>query len=169
MSTEFINEGTVSPPDGGQDIANPAVHTESPNHFDNAASPPPDTQQLSQFVIPPQGISHEVEDEVAEGVWGYLIPIGSSQHQDAVVLKKRAVCPATLPNATSRQTRSATRSQGTAPGNRRQNESSKQKGSPSGGYIIGRHPECGKSIMVDLCGLSQGKRLILVIRYHSSE
>ena len=154
MSTEFINEGTVSPPDGGQDMANPALYATSPHRPDNAVSPPPDTQQLSQFVIPPQGISHEVEDEVAEGVWGYLIPIGSSQHQDAVVLKKRAVCPVALPNATSRQTRSVTRSQGTAPANSRQNESRRQKGSPSSGYIIGRHPECGKSIVADLCGLS---------------
>ncbi|KAI9765817.1 MAG: hypothetical protein M1840_007099 [Geoglossum simile] len=149
MSTEFVNEGTVSPPDGGQGPVNAAVHTTSPHRLDNAVSPPPDTQQLSQFVIPPQGISHEVEDEVAEGVWGYLIPIGSSQYQDAVVLKKRAACPIALPNATSRQTRSATRSQMTAPENRRQNESGKQKGSPSGGYIIGRHPECDIVVQSD--------------------
>ncbi|KAI9781429.1 MAG: hypothetical protein M1839_006023 [Geoglossum umbratile] len=149
MTTEFINEGTVSPPDAGQDQANPAAHITSPHRLDNAGSPPPDTQQLSQFVMPPQSISHEVEDEVAEGVWGYLIPIGSSQHQDAVVLKKRAVCPIVLPNATSRQTRSATRGRGRSSENGKQNESDKQKGSPSGGYIIGRHPECDIVVQSD--------------------
>ncbi|KAG9619954.1 hypothetical protein KCU98_g20734, partial [Aureobasidium melanogenum] len=37
-------------------------------------SPPSDTQPYSQF-LPPPPISYEVEDEEAEGVWGYLVPL----------------------------------------------------------------------------------------------
>ncbi|KAH0543520.1 hypothetical protein FGG08_002188 [Glutinoglossum americanum] len=139
MNTEYVNEGTVSPPDGEQGPA----HVRSPVQYDSVTSPPSDTQQLSQFVIPPQSISHEVEDEEAEGVWGYLVPIASSQYEPSVVLKKRAACTVVLPNATSsRQTRSAAKGKGKERAKGKQNDPVKPKGSPSTGYIIGRHPEC---------------------------
>jgi serine/threonine-protein kinase Chk2 len=145
MTTEYVNEGTVSPPDGGQ---GPASHPVlSPFHAESVTSPPSDTQQASQFIYPPQGISREVEDEEAEGVWGYLTPIASSQYEPSVVLKKRDSCAVVLPKMTSRQTRSATKGKGKDSANGKQNEPGRQKGSPSNGYIIGRHPECGKSIV----------------------
>ncbi|KAH0552977.1 hypothetical protein GP486_006827, partial [Trichoglossum hirsutum] len=139
MTTEYINEGTATP-DGGR---GPTGHPiQSPPRPESATSPPSDTQQASQFVYPPPSISNEVEDEEAEGVWGYLTPIASSQYEPSVVLKKRDACAVVLPKATSRQTRSAAKGKGKVAANGKQNQPGKQKGSPSNGYIIGRHPEC---------------------------
>lgn len=70
-----------------------------------------DTQALSQFVYPPRAFADEVEDEAAEGVWGYLFRLDSKVH-DVLVLRRRENCG--------------------------------DEQGPPGGYLIGRHPECGK-------------------------
>ena len=64
------------------------------------SSPGEDTQTtavLSQFIPPSQRISDEVEDEAAEGVWGYLTPMSGTNYR-TLVLKKRTECP--MPDAT---------------------------------------------------------------------
>lgn len=138
--------------------ARPAVQRKSDSRTTPAASPPPsslrasglssppsDTQPFSQFLAPPP-YSYEVEDEEGEGVWGYLIPIDGVS--DALVLRKRAACP--IP--------------GTGIGNpygqkkvskqtymHKENEYESKKatsGVPSGGYLIGRHPECDRIINI---------------------
>lgn len=106
-------------------------------------SPPSDTQPYSQF-LPPAPISYEVEDEEGEGVWGYLIPLdGAVNRSDALVLRRRAACP--VPSTRV----------GKSDGKHKVNPSTykaqeegyekekAEKGLPAGGYLIGRHPECG--------------------------
>ena len=137
------DKGTLSPPHNGRAVANTDAQPQF--RIDNINSPPPDTQELSQFVNPIQSISHEVEDEEAEGVWGYLIPIGFSQHQEAVVLKKRDKCGVVLPTRRSRRKGTPVISQDNTIENESPQERPRPRGSPSSGYIIGRHPECGKS------------------------
>ena len=63
----------------------------SEDHLPVFSSPPGDTQALSQFVYPPRAFADDVEDEAAEGVWGYLIPLDDTVGQ-SLVLKKRNNC-----------------------------------------------------------------------------
>jgi serine/threonine-protein kinase CHEK2 len=74
-------------------------------------------------------------------VWGYLVPL-DDKFSHTLVLKRRTCCPSLFPKGDS--------SKGNGDG-----ENAKQKGNqhahdekangtPAGGYLIGRHPECGK-------------------------
>ncbi|KAJ5217500.1 uncharacterized protein N7469_011125 [Penicillium citrinum] len=105
-ATDIRKEVTATPPD-------------SPNHAHDlsqaVSSPPGDTQALSQFVYPPRAFADDVEDESAEGVWGYLLPLDDNV-SGPFVLKKRDSCAG-------------------------RNKASKNGQAP-GGYLIGRHPEC---------------------------
>jgi serine/threonine-protein kinase Chk2 len=88
-----------------------------------------------------------VNDEAEEGVWGYLLPL-DPKYGKSLVLKKRNACP--LPGGMQ--------DFGKASGNRMSKngkgkdyekeeeayEQTKLQGIASGGYLIGRHPECGK-------------------------
>jgi serine/threonine-protein kinase Chk2 len=104
------------------------------------SSPPGDTQALSQFVYPPRALADDVEDEAAEGVWGYLIPL-DARFGNALVLKRRENCSSPAlevishRNGTSRTKRPKK--------NDSLGRAKEQIGSP-GGYLIGRHSECGK-------------------------
>ena len=143
-------ESTVSPVEGKPSQLNHRSPPSSPLHYTQGAlsSPPPsDTQAFSQFFIPPKTLSHEVQDEEAEGVWGYLVPIDSN-HGQTLVLKNRLACPAPFP-AESFGKGSKERGRG-GHGDSYVNEETtyeKEKrnvGFPASGYLIGRHPECGK-------------------------
>lgn len=108
------------------------------------SSPPGDTQALSQFVYPPRAFADDVEDEAAEGVWGYLIPL-DDRAGHALVLKKRNSCDSgscgqTDREATSSPSRSAKKQSKTY----KKPEVAKSPAYPPSGYLIGRHPECGK-------------------------
>lgn len=79
-------------------------------------------------MYPPRAFADEVEDEDAEGVWGYLLPLGE-HGKGPLVLKKRTQCgddgsPAKVKSG-------------------KKNELCKNAQSP-GGFLVGRHPECGK-------------------------
>jgi len=92
----------------------------------------------------PAPYSYEVKDEEAEGVWGYLVPLqGVPGTQDTLVLKRRAACP--LPGTS---TRADGRHQVSADQYIQEEGSIEQekvsKGVPAGGYLIGRHNECGR-------------------------
>jgi serine/threonine-protein kinase Chk2 len=96
-------------------------------------------------------LSDEVEDEVKEGVWGYLFPLDTRHGGRCVVLKKRTTCPCpddlenTLLESKQQHNKSELEQEETY-------EKSKIKGEPSGGYLIGRHPECGKfTLKLDRC------------------
>src|SRR5436190_8678185 len=88
--TELHKEATVTPPEGrpSQLRHHSPVSAETMMPF---SSPPGDTQALSQFVYPPRALADDVEDEAAEGVWGYLIPL-DARFGNALVLKRRENC-----------------------------------------------------------------------------
>lgn len=111
------------------------------------SSPPSDTQAFSQFIIPPKSLSWEVEDEEAEGVWGYLVPV-DAVFGDTLVLRSRSACPAPYPNGDfGKGTKKRGKGRANTPSYVKEEleyEHDKKKlGFPAGGYLIGRHPECG--------------------------
>jgi serine/threonine-protein kinase CHEK2 len=112
------------------------------------SSPPGDTQAFSQFVYPPRAFADDVEDEAAEGVWGYLIPLdGKAGH--ALVLKKRNSCEGDSCGPTDReQTSSPSKSSKRQLKSPLRPESVKSPKPSPKGYIIGRHPECGRFIFL---------------------
>jgi serine/threonine-protein kinase Chk2 len=83
-------------------------------------------------------LSDDVTNEAEEGVWGYLIPL-DQQYGKPLVLRKRNICP--LPDGTEEDSKDNDKDED---GNANDQET-KSKGGSSGGYLIGRHPECGKS------------------------
>lgn len=147
-SSEAYKEATASPPEGrpSQLHHRTPEETRSPINAPVFSSPPQDTQAFSQFIHPKDALSEEVEDEAEEGVWGYLLPL-DAKYGTSLVLRKRNACP--LPDDTENF--------GKDGGDRQTNkgkdfekeeeayEDTKLKGIASGGYLVGRHPECGKS------------------------
>ncbi|KAJ5974050.1 DNA damage response protein kinase DUN1 [Penicillium waksmanii] len=105
-ATDIRKELTATPPDSP---------SHNPDLSQAVSSPPGDTQALSQFVYPPRAFADEVDDESAEGVWGYLLPLDDNV-SDPFVLKKRDSCNG--------------------------RERAPKKGQAPGGYLVGRHPEC---------------------------
>ncbi|KAJ4413497.1 serine/threonine protein kinase [Neurospora sp. IMI 360204] len=105
-------------------------------------SPPNDTQAFSQLPDIDRPLSDEVEDEVKEGVWGYLFPLDPRHGGRCVVLRRRAACP--LPDTVSQAVGSKRGKRGQKALIKEEHEldKTKVKGLPSGGYLIGRHPEC---------------------------
>lgn len=117
---------TVTPP------KSPREDPSQPGLSHHASSPPPeDTQALSQFVYPPRAFADEVEDEDAEGVWGYLLPL-DEKGNGPLVLRKRDGCDNACELGTKPKTKTG-----------KEARSSKNAQSP-GGFLVGRHPECGK-------------------------
>lgn len=150
-ATEEYKELTASPPEGRpSQIRHRTPPLSSPARpSQGLSSPPSDTQFLSQFAIPPKSLSHEVDDEEAEGVWGYLVPL-DDVFGKTLVCKSRAACPAPYPNGdfgkgTAKRAKGQT---GVAHYGGEELAYEREKrisGFPSGGYLIGRHPECGMS------------------------
>lgn len=107
-------------------------------------SPPSDTQPFSQF-LPPPPISYEVEDEEAEGVWGYLLPVdGDLGNGKALVLRRRAACPVPQDKIGRSSGQHRTDKSEYKDQEEDYEKEKAEKGVPAGGYLIGRHPECGK-------------------------
>lgn len=147
-STEEYKEGTASPPEGRPSQLHQHTPLSSPSNH-GLSSPPSDTQLLSQYFVPPKTLSYEVDDEEAEGVWGYLVPL-DDVFGDTLVLRARAACPAPFPSNSFGQGHDdrAKGMSGEAPRNYVQEEGEYEKtkrkmGWPAGGYLVGRHPECG--------------------------
>ena len=147
-ASEEYKEQTASPPEGRpSQIRHRTPPITTPPNFTQFSSPPNDTQAFSQFIVPPKSLSHEVEDEDAEGVWGYLVPI-DDVFGDTMVLKTRSTCPAPYPNTDfGKGTKKRAKGQlGETNYNIEEEQYEKEKrisGFPSGGYLIGRHQECG--------------------------
>lgn len=109
------------------------------------SSPQEATQAFpSQVVDPNVPLFHEVKDEVKEGVWGYLFPL-DTRYGKCHVLKKRTSCP--NPEGAGDTPALPSSSRGTRRGRTPQVASPKPNSMPSGGYLIGRHPEC--DIVID--------------------
>lgn len=147
-SSEQYKEPTATPPRGNSEEPTPRKTDEAFSQGQVLSSPPQDTQPLSQYVDRHPAVSEEVEDEVKEGVWGYLVPLEPKYGDKPVVLKRRSACP--LPEtvaATDTGKESHKDKDKAKPAPARDEdayERSKIKGVASGGYLIGRHPECGK-------------------------
>ncbi|QUC19743.1 uncharacterized protein UV8b_03984 [Ustilaginoidea virens] len=106
------------------------------------SSPPEDTQPLSQYAEKHPALSDEVEDEVKEGVWGYLVSLHPKYGDKPLVLKKRNACPLPDSVAAANGKKQATNSRSAPRQAEETYERNKAKGPASGGYLIGRHPEC---------------------------
>jgi serine/threonine-protein kinase Chk2 len=144
-SSELFKETTATPPAGLSEEVTPRKTDEAYGFSQVLSSPPQDTQPLSQYVDRHPGLSEEVEDEVKEGVWGYLVPLDPRYGDKPVVLKKRTACP--LPDSTKAAANSKANTNGGKPAPLAEGEAYNQakiQGVASGGYLIGRHPECGK-------------------------
>lgn len=143
-SSILFKEGTATPPDGRPSQVLPRgeeTHSQVPGF----SSPPQDTQAFaSQFVDPNEPYSKEVKDEVKEGVWGYLFPLNTNYGGKCKVLRNRAACP--KPHTVEEAVDSASKKKGkkALQSEEAEFEEKKISGVPAGGYLIGRHPECGK-------------------------
>ncbi|UQC80259.1 uncharacterized protein CLUP02_05741 [Colletotrichum lupini] len=142
-SDEVYKEPTATPPEGRPSQVNHRDKDDASQAVNNISSPPQEaTQAFSQYAHETkEALSDEVEDEVKEGVWGYLFPL-DTKYGKVVVMKRRAACP--LPDAIEAK-ESTNKDQNGKSSLQKEEEAyerTKVKGVASGGYLIGRHPEC---------------------------
>lgn len=148
-SSELNKDSTVTPPEKKETESTPKK-SEDNSQSQALSSPPQDTQPLSQFVDRHSAISDDIEDEIREGVWGYLVPLDPKYGDKPIVLKKRSACPLpdTVSDAAKKENKNNTNDKNGKSAAMKDEETfekkKKEKGAPSGGYLIGRHPECGK-------------------------
>ncbi len=140
--TEFDKETTATPPQ--ERPSQLARRRGEENHSQGLAfsSPPQDTQAFSQQDIDPNAPLVDGVDELKDGVWGYLLPLDTRFVRAPVVLKKKGACP--LPTSSAE---TATTAKNGARGGRKtpgKEQGQKDCSPTAGGYIIGRHPECGE-------------------------
>jgi serine/threonine-protein kinase Chk2 len=103
------------------------------------SSPPQDTQERSQFTYETRALTDDVKDEEEEGVWGYLMPL-NQQNGRILVLRTRGACPISDESLDIGKIKKRK-----DPASEEEEfEQSKIEGVASRGYLIGRHPECGK-------------------------
>ncbi len=88
-----------------------------------------------------------MNDEAEEGVWGYLLPL-DPKYGKSLVMRKRNACP--LPGGMEnfgKPSGNRVSKNGKGKDYEKEEEAYEQtklKGIASGGYLIGRHPECGE-------------------------
>lgn len=159
-STDELKEGTATPPGGGQSqIEHRDVYSQR-NPF---SSPPGDTQAFSQLAEPQAALSDEVEDEAKEGVFGYLFPLDTKYGGRCLVMRERSCCP--LPETVAKATPAASKKKGPKALIEQEKTFEKdQNGLSSGGYLIGRHPECGEFLPRPASASMRASRLIC-LRY----
>lgn len=151
--TEDYKELTASPPEGRpSQIRHRTPPASSPAPYTQGlSSPPSDTQAYSQFLIPPNPRSYyEVEDEEAEGVWGYLVPVDRI-FGDPLICRARAACPAPYPSShfgkgTKKRGNAQTGNSNYIDEEKQYEDEKRVAGFPGGGYLIGRHPECDRKL-----------------------
>lgn len=150
-ATEAYKEPTVEPESGRLTQISRRGHRTPPpsatshNGLTSPPFDPSDTQPFTQSQHPANGLSHEVEDEEGEGVWGYLLPLDHKSGDAPLVLRKRAACPVPKsnplkPDGRQRVGRKAYKKE------EEKYEETKKDGIAAGGYLIGRHPECGMNL-----------------------
>jgi serine/threonine-protein kinase Chk2 len=140
-ASDDFQDPTVTPPNGRPSPDSQAVR--SPKGPGGLSSPPSDTQAFSQFVYPPVNRTYAVEDEEGEQVWGYLIPMDDDGAK-VMVLRRRQACP--IPSTLVGKTDGTEKvSRDKYKGQEDEYEHEKQEnGVTAGGYLVGRHRECGK-------------------------
>jgi serine/threonine-protein kinase CHEK2 len=156
-ATETYKEGTATPPEGRPSQIRHRTPASSPP-LASLSSPPADTQPFSQFIYPPRDLGEDVEDEEAEGIWGYLFPMDPA-HGQKLVLKRRAFCPAPIqPLEISRATIKSKANDHLGKDGEEYEDRKRKVGFPTSGYLIGRHPEC--DLVVDIPTISNRHCLI---------
>ncbi|KAK3329027.1 CAMK/RAD53 protein kinase [Apodospora peruviana] len=149
--TELIKEATATPPEGRPSQVSHRNHDENYSQGLAFSSPPQDTQAFpSQHVDPNAPLSEDVEDEVKEGVWGYLFPMDTRYGGRCLVMRKRGACPTgdTVAQEVALERKKPARRNPRGPIKEEESfDQEKVNGLPAGGYLIGRHPEC--DIVVD--------------------
>jgi serine/threonine-protein kinase Chk2 len=146
--SEVNKDSAVTSPEKKENESTPKK-SEDNSQSQALSSPPQDTQPLSQFADRHPAISDDIEDEIREGVWGYLVPLDPKYGDKPIVLKKRSACPLphTVSDVAKKENENNTNDKNgksAAMKDEETFEKKKEKGAPSGGYLIGRHPECGK-------------------------
>lgn len=77
-------------------------------------------------------------------MWGYLIP-ADDKFGDVLVLKKRAACPVPKKKQPRKHNGRGHVQKDTFEKEEQEYEKAKaEDGVPAGGFLIGRHPECGE-------------------------
>lgn len=104
-------------------------------------APKAPSQGFSQTLDPNEPYSKEVKDEVKEGVWGYLFPLNKACGDKCLVLRSSG---AHLTNDTAEITVPENKGEQVLKKQETQLPQTKVTGTPSGSYLIGRHPECGE-------------------------
>lgn len=89
-----------------------------------------------------------MDDEESEGVWGYLVPL-DAHSGDVLVLRRRAACPTPIaevgkPSGSEKVPRDTYERQ-----EEDYEDYKEEKGVTASGYLIGRHPECGRCLSSD--------------------
>ena len=141
-TSEVYKDRTESPPKGRPSQANGPPAVRSPKVPGGLSSPPSDTQPFSQF-IQPGNRTYAVEDEEGEEVWGYLVPTGDHAAEEPLVLRRRQGCP--VPSSIVGKVKKGRVSRGEYKEQEENYEEEKaENGLTSGGYLIGRHRECGR-------------------------
>lgn len=138
------NDITATPPGAKTDEETPRNTDDQYSQNIALSSPPQDTQPATQFASH-DIVSDEVEDEAAEGVWGYLQAWDPKYGDKPIVLRKRCACPPNDSVANAYATDRLVDTSGTPVAIREEEayERTKIKGVAAGGYLIGRHAECG--------------------------
>ena len=156
-ATETYKEPTASPPGGRPSQIRQQTPQASPT-LALLSSPPADTQPFSQFIYPPRDLGDDVEDEVAEGTWGYLFPV-NPEHGQKLVLKKRTFCPAPVrPLQIGIATVRTITNQSFVKDEEDYEREKLKQGFAASGYLIGRHPEC--DMIVDIPTISNRHCLV---------
>lgn len=143
-ATDEFKEGTITPPSQRpSDNSDPSNPTRSPKGAAGLSSPPSDTQPFSQFIYPPQNRPYAVEDEEGEGVWGYLVPL-DDHSGETLVLRRRMACPVSSDKVGKTSGKDSVPQKKYEKQEEEYETEKTEKGVTAGGYLIGRHPECGK-------------------------
>lgn len=119
------------------------------------SSPPHDTQPFSQFIFPRRDLD-DSDEEPDENTWGYLYPL-EERFGKKLKLRNRPSCPSTAApleiSKPQKKPHGKGKGKGSLAKDEEQYEKTKRKvGYPSGGYLVGRHPEC--DLVVDIPTMS---------------
>jgi serine/threonine-protein kinase CHEK2 len=137
--TSSADDGIKTPISDPTEIQQPmSPYTHEPTPSQNAMELS-QTQRFSQGLSQLPTSGYEVPDEERQGVWGYLIPVGMAGKYSPLVLKNRSAC---TPDKCDHLDKPVPKDNQVSQG-----KTSDKKGTtPSRGYLIGRHPECGKCL-----------------------
>jgi hypothetical protein len=144
-TTDGYKEGTITPPTDRSSAGSclQPVHSPKRQGAGGLSSPPQDTQAFSQISYAANARTYAVDDEEGQGVWGYLVPL-DVRSGDVLVLRRRAACP--VPESivgASTGDQKVHRHEYVHREEKYETRKAKE-GVTSNGYLIGRHPECGK-------------------------